>query len=115
MLLRSVLAAVLVDRDATRDVEHDIFWHVTLESTGFTYPTLESDGDLAPVSISSMQVYSMIAGAIVSGGYEHLPPQLTPLVRALMTSIKSERTNERQIPDVPKPRAVIGGSFQLKG
>lgn len=94
--LRSVLAFVLVDRDATGDVEADIFWHVTLESTGFTYPTLESDGDLAPISTSSMQVYSMIAGAIVSGGYEHLPQKLTPLVRALMTSIKSERTNERQ-------------------
>ena len=98
LALSSVLATVLVDRDATGDVEPDeIFWHISLETTGFTYPTLESDDGLAPVSTSSMQVYSLIAGAIVSGGYEHLPPRLTPLVRALMTSIRSERTNERQI------------------
>jgi hypothetical protein len=43
-----------------------------------------------------MRIHSLIAGAIVSGGEDNLPSRLTPLVRALMTSLKSERNCERQ-------------------
>lgn len=95
--LDSALTTALADRDVANKLDRETFWHTTLKSKGFVVPILENNSDPVPANTSSMRIYSMIAGAIVSGGHEHFPPRLTPLVRALMTSLKSERMRERQV------------------
>lgn len=50
----------------------------------------------APVSIVHMRVLTTVASAIVSGGRGNLPAKLTPLLRTLMTSLKSEVDDERR-------------------
>ena len=49
-----------------------------------------------PVGIAQMRLSAVIAGAIAAGGSNNLPAKLTPLVRALTTSIKSEADNGRR-------------------
>lgn len=95
--LESTLGSVLADQSAHRSLEPERHWLEALRSEGFDLPAIEKGSGPSVVSTPSMQVYSLIAGAIVSAGREHLPPRLTPLVRAMMTSLKSERDTERQI------------------
>ena len=45
--------------------------------------------------ITSMRLSAMMAGSLVSGGASHIPETLTPLVRSLMTSLKSEIDPDR--------------------
>jgi superfamily II DNA or RNA helicase len=49
-----------------------------------------------PVSIVHMRVSTTVASAIVAGGRCSLPAKLTPLLRTLMTSFKSEADDERR-------------------
>lgn len=50
----------------------------------------------ASLTIMHMRASTAVARAVVATGREHLPAKLTPLVRTLMTSIKSDADNERQ-------------------
>lgn len=77
-------------------VEAERVWNKALQSHFLTIPMHENASTPAVVNTASMRLHALIAGAIVSGGKEHLPAKLTPLVRALMTSLKSERIPERQ-------------------
>ncbi|KAI2502927.1 hypothetical protein MHU86_11514 [Fragilaria crotonensis] len=52
-------------------------------------------GMTVTASIAAMRLSAMVAGALVSSGASHLPQALTPLVRALMTSLKSEVDADR--------------------
>jgi len=44
----------------------------------------------------SMRLAAIISGAIISCGCQHLPPKVTPLIRALMTSLKNEESDFRR-------------------
>ena len=77
--------------------EAEQFWYALLDSERFDMLAVKSDDEPLAVTTSSMRINSLIAGAIISGGERNLPPRLTPLVRALMTSLKSERCPERQM------------------
>jgi len=94
--LQSILTSVVADRDNGSSLELGRLWQTALHSQGFEISTHEKESGPALVNTSSMRIYSLIAGAVVSGGQENLPSRLTPLVRALMTSLKSERNRERQ-------------------
>jgi TATA-binding protein-associated factor len=54
---------------------------------------MASEGS-AKSSVAGMRISAMLAGALVSGGSAHLPQTLTPLVRALMTSLKSDADHD---------------------
>jgi hypothetical protein len=63
-------------------------WAKALESREIDMSTLDNTkGAASPVS---MRINVAIAGAVIAGGSDSLPPKLTPLVRALMTSVKNE-------------------------
>lgn len=89
----SAIIGMLSSDNEQYDLEQERFWHTTLQSRGVD---LEKENGTATVSTSSMRIHSLVAGAIVSAGLENLPVRLTPLVRALMTSLRSERNQERQ-------------------
>jgi hypothetical protein len=76
------------------ECEVEQVWNQALQSRGLAFPGLEKESTPAVVNLTSMRVHSLIAGAVVSGGKAHLPSKLTALVRALMTSLKSERAPE---------------------
>jgi hypothetical protein len=52
-------------------------------------------GMAVAVTVAAMRLSAMVAGALVSSAPAHLPQALTPLVRALMTSLKSEVDADR--------------------
>jgi len=43
-----------------------------------------------------MRLSATISGALVACGAQHLPPKVTPLIRALMTSLKNEESQPRR-------------------
>ena len=90
------LTSLFADGDESNNFEQERFWHAAL-SERFEFPIPENERGSVTITTSSMRIHSLIAGAIVSGGEKNLPSRLTPLVRALMTSLKSERNSERQI------------------
>jgi hypothetical protein len=64
-------------------------WAKAFESQGIDMSMLDNTkGVASPVS---MRINVAVAGAAIAGGSESLPPKLTPLVRALMTSVKNEK------------------------
>jgi hypothetical protein len=68
-------------------------WQESFYSLG-----LESQDVTAIVTPSLMRINVAITGAIISGGSYYLPDKLTPLVRALITSVKNEVDGPCQLP-----------------
>ena len=48
------------------------------------------------LTVDSMRLSSSVAGAIISAGRDLLPSKLTPLIRSLMTSLRNEKSIDRQ-------------------
>jgi hypothetical protein len=69
-------------------------WAKAFESRGIDMSTLDNTkGVASPVS---MRINVAVAGAVIAGGSDSLPPKLTPIVRALMTSVKNEKDRSCQ-------------------
>jgi len=49
------------------------------------------------LTTASMRLSASISGAVVSCGSKHLPLKVTPLIRALMTSLKNEESHSRRV------------------
>lgn len=49
------------------------------------------------MTANTMRVSVSIVGALVAGGYDCFPPKLTPLIRALMTSLQNETDKSCQM------------------
>jgi len=55
----------------------------------------ECGGSTRLLTISSMRLSSVIAGAVIAWGLRDLPVKLTPIIRPLMTSLKNEEATAR--------------------
>lgn len=81
-------------RTAARAVVN--LWKEAISTQTVTAPNFQQVKK-SPVTLDSLRLSVSVAGALISGGYRFLPEKLTPLVRALMTSIQSERDELCQI------------------
>ena len=70
-------------------------WSQTFKSHGIDMTHRQNPIMTKHSSLVSMRLTTSIAEAIVFTGEESFPPKLTPMVRAIMTSIKSEQTSAR--------------------
>ncbi|KAI2499043.1 hypothetical protein MHU86_15432 [Fragilaria crotonensis] len=90
-MYRAALLSIFEGKLENRDLVVRQFTHVPENA----HPSSMQSGMTVTASIAAMRLSAMVAGALVSSGASHLPQALTPLVRALMTSLKSEVDADR--------------------
>jgi hypothetical protein len=70
-------------------------WKEAIQSQTSTMP--KGQETKSRVTVDSLRLSVSIVGALIAGGRRSFPAKLTPMIRALMTSIQNERDEICQI------------------
>jgi hypothetical protein len=81
-------------------------WREIIESK--TLAQQNGQNEKGNITLDSMRLSVSLTGALVAGGYHFLPPKLTPLIRALMTSVQNERDEVCRIHGCSHLTGLIG-------
>ena len=71
-------------------------WEKIFSQKGILFGDLrKSSADLS-LTKTSMQLSALLSGTLIACGARHLPPKVTPLIQALMTSLRNEECQSRR-------------------
>jgi len=71
-------------------------WQQVFAQNGISFDELHKSSNQLSLTKASMRLSATISGALVACGAQNLPPKVTPLIRALMTSLKNEESQPRR-------------------
>lgn len=71
-------------------------WKKIFGKKGVSFDDLRQSSNNTVPTKTSMRLSALMSGALIACGAEHLPPKVTPLIRALMTSLKNEESDSRR-------------------